>query len=163
SYRGSASSHCTTTDPACRRTQPQLATRRHPSLRGMAHFPQRPGAVGAGSGPLMTVSPRPWLSHRVMAAWAGAGNTIAWWRMQPRPSLTSRGLFFGGGFGRERKHIRFTAGRGRPRLPQDQQVEGKGPVVHVTQVQWELLLPWQVGPAVDLPQAGQPRPHGEAL
>src|SRR5262249_53857856 len=89
------------------------------------HFPQRPGTVGAGSGPLMTVSPRPWLSHRVMAAWAGAGNTIAWWRMQPRPSLTSSGLFFGGGFGRERKHIRFTAGRGRPRLPQDQQVEGK--------------------------------------
>ncbi len=39
-------------------------------------FPQRPGAAGAVSGPPVTVSPRPWLSHRVIAGGPGRWHDV---------------------------------------------------------------------------------------
>src|SRR2546430_167398 len=52
-----------------------------------------------------------------------------------------------------------------PGLPENLQVEGEGPVFHITQVQPDGLVPGQVRPAVDLPETGdarldrQPAPH----
>src|SRR5215472_1262731 len=46
------------------------------------------------------------------------------------------------------------AGDCRPRLPQDEQVERERPVLDVAKVQPDRFLPGQIGPAVDLPQAG---------
>src|SRR5215831_17670331 len=58
-----------------------------------------------------------------------------------------------------------TVGNRRESLPEDLQVKGEGPVLHVTQVEPFRLVPGQIRPTADLPQAGdarldrQPAPH----
>src|SRR5215831_10597279 len=45
----------------------------------------------------------------------------------------------------------------RPGLPEDLQVEGQRPVLHVTQVKPDRLVPGKIRPSADLPQPGDPR------
>src|SRR6266487_1043554 len=57
----------------------------------------------------------------------------------------------------------------RPCLPENLQIEGERPVLDVAQIEPDRLLPGQIRPAADLPQAGQarldrePAPHLAAI
>ena len=43
---------------------------------------------------------------------------------------------------------------GRSGLPQDEQVEGQGPVLDITKIEADRVITFEIGPSADLPQAG---------
>src|SRR3954447_10862644 len=107
---------------------------------------------------------RPWMSARC-AVWAARGSACraTWAPAGGMESIPMRGLrYVVKNCANSTTSCAFFSVRparrqhGKDRLPEDLQVEGERPVLDVVEVESDAVLPRQVGPAADLPEARDP-------